>query len=102
MVDALELGEFKTRRVAEILGALGLAGESVLIVIADADEKLEMSARNLPRVGVIRSEGLNVYDVLRHARLVLTQSGRRGARPAALRRTAQGARSRGSARTESA
>ena len=74
VVNALALDEFKTQRVAEILSALGLAGESVLIVIAEADEKLEISARNLPRVGVIRAEGLNVYDVLRHARLVLTKA----------------------------
>ena len=74
VVDALEIGEFKTKRVAEILGALGLAGQSVLIAIAEADEKLEVSARNLPRVSVIRVEGLNVYDVLRHAKLVLTRA----------------------------
>ena len=74
VVDELALTEFKTKRVTEILGALGLAGESVLIVIADADERLETSARNLARVGVIRVEGLNVYDVLRYTRLVLTKS----------------------------
>jgi large subunit ribosomal protein L4 len=74
VVDELAVSEFKTRRVAEILTALGLAEQSVLIVIADADEKLEMSARNLARVGVIRVEGLNVYDVLRHTKLVLTRA----------------------------
>ena len=72
VVDELALSEFKTRRVAGILTALGLTGQSVLIVIAEADEKVETSARNLPRVGVIRAEGLNVYDVLRHRQLVLT------------------------------
>jgi len=74
VVDELAFSEFKTRRVAEILTALGLGEQSVLIVIADADEKLEISARNLDRVGVIRVEGLNVYDVLRHTRLVLTKA----------------------------
>ena len=74
VVDELAFSEFKTKRVAEILTALGLAEHSVLIVIADADEKLETSARNLARVGVIRVEGLNVYDVLRHTRLVLTRA----------------------------
>jgi large subunit ribosomal protein L4 len=74
VVDELALSEFKTKRVAEILTALGLAEHSVLIVIADADERLETSARNLARVGVIRVEGLNVYDVLRHTRLVLTKA----------------------------
>jgi large subunit ribosomal protein L4 len=74
VVDELSVSEFKTRRIAEILGALGLAEHSVLIVIAEADEKLETSARNLARVGVIRVEGLNVYDVLRHTKLVLTKA----------------------------
>jgi len=74
VVDELALSEFKTKRVAEILTALGLAEHSVLIVIAEADEKIETSARNLARVGVIRVEGLNVYDVLRYTRLVLTKS----------------------------
>ena len=74
VVDELAVSEFKTKRVAEILTALGLAEQSVLIAIADADEKLEMSARNLAGVGVIRVEGLNVYDVLRHAKLVLTKA----------------------------
>jgi large subunit ribosomal protein L4 len=74
VVDELALTEFKTKRVTEILGALGLAGESVLIVIADADEKFETSARNIARVGVIRVAGLNVYDVLRHTKLVFTRA----------------------------
>jgi large subunit ribosomal protein L4 len=74
VVDDFAVGEFKTRRVADALVALGLAGQSVLIAIPDADEKLEISARNLPRVSVVRVGGLNVYDVLRHARLVLTRA----------------------------
>jgi large subunit ribosomal protein L4 len=74
VVDEFALSEFKTKRVTEVLGALGLTGESVLIVIADADDKLETSARNIARVGVIRVGGLNVYDVLRHKKLVFTRA----------------------------
>jgi large subunit ribosomal protein L4 len=59
--------------VREILESLSLLGESVLIVIADADEKLERSARNLPNTSVLRVAGLNVYDVLRHAKLLVTR-----------------------------
>jgi large subunit ribosomal protein L4 len=73
VVDALELGAFKTRRVAEILAGLGLAGASVLIVVEAPNHHLEVSARNLPRVTVIRAEGLNTYDVLRHQKLLLTR-----------------------------
>ncbi len=73
VVDSLEIGEFKTRKVAEILGALSLADERVLIVADRPDVHLERSARNLPRVSVLRVDGLNVYDVLRHDKLLLTR-----------------------------
>jgi large subunit ribosomal protein L4 len=74
VVDALNLPEFKTRRVAEILKSLSLSGEAVLIVIAEQDEKLERSAGNIPGIGVIRVAGLNVYDVLRHSKLLVTKA----------------------------
>lgn len=73
VVDGLAIDEFKTRRVVEMLDGLGLAGESALIVIATASPHLEVSARNLPGISVIRAEGLNVYDVLRHKRLVIAK-----------------------------
>ncbi|MBW2290350.1 MAG: 50S ribosomal protein L4 [Deltaproteobacteria bacterium] len=74
VVDSLEIGEFKTKRVAEILGALGIEGGGVLIVIDAEDTHIERSARNLPRVKVLRAAGLNVYDVLRYPSLVLTSA----------------------------
>jgi large subunit ribosomal protein L4 len=74
VVDELGLSGFKTKRVAEILASLDLAGASVLIVSDGRDAFLERSARNLPRVSVVRAEGLNVYDVLRHAKVLFTQA----------------------------
>jgi large subunit ribosomal protein L4 len=73
VVDALALGEIKTRKLAQVLGTLGLGEASVLIVIDKKDEQVERSARNLPKVSVIRAEGLNVYDVLRHTHLLVTR-----------------------------
>jgi large subunit ribosomal protein L4 len=73
VLEALELPDYSTRRVAEILKGLGLGGHGVLIVIDAADERVERSARNLPHVLVLRAGGLNVYDVLRHEKLVLTK-----------------------------
>jgi len=72
VLDSIALPEAKTKRLVEMLGALGLE-KSVLIVIAGRDDTLERAARNLPGVKVLRSEGLNVADVLRHKTLVLTQ-----------------------------
>jgi large subunit ribosomal protein L4 len=46
---------------------------SALIVIGQADAKIERSARNLPKIKVLRVDGINVYDVLGHEHLILTQ-----------------------------
>lgn len=72
VVDRIELAEGKTKRVVEMLGALGLTG-SVLIVSKDENVALERAARNLKSVKVLRSAGVNVYDVLKHQHIVLTQ-----------------------------
>jgi large subunit ribosomal protein L4 len=74
VVDEIGISEFKTKQVSGLLRALSLADAPVLIVIAEADRFVERSARNLPGVGVLRVAGLNVYDVLRHPKLLLTKA----------------------------
>jgi large subunit ribosomal protein L4 len=74
VVDSLAFDEFKTRRMIEVLAALGLSGEKVLIVTDEANIHVEASARNIPNVGLVRTEGLNVYDVLRHGKLLITKA----------------------------
>jgi large subunit ribosomal protein L4 len=71
VLDKLELAEAKTKLMRKILGDLKVT--SALIVIPGSDEKVERSARNLPAVKVLRVEGLNVYDLLRHEHLILTE-----------------------------
>jgi large subunit ribosomal protein L4 len=74
VVDGLDVDEYKTRRIVELLQGLQLDGQSVLIVLEDSKPQFEASARNLPGITVLRSEGLNVYDVLRHSRLLVTEA----------------------------
>jgi len=52
---------------------LGLEGASVLIVLAGRTRR-SSARRNLPHVKVLVAQGLNVYDVLGHAHLVLTRA----------------------------
>ena len=73
VVDKFELEEAKTKIMIKALAELKI--QSALIVIAEADMKIERSARNLPKVKVLRVEGLNVYDLLRYEHLVLTERG---------------------------
>ena len=71
VVDKLELAEIKTKEIKKTLDELGV--ESALIVIPEADEKVERSARNLSAVKVLRAQGLNVYDILCYKHLILTE-----------------------------
>jgi large subunit ribosomal protein L4 len=70
IVDRLELEQAKTKLMVQALAELKVA--SALLVIPQADAKIERSARNLPNVKVLRVEGLNVYDLLRYEHLILT------------------------------
>jgi large subunit ribosomal protein L4 len=72
IVDRIELPETKTKHFVALLGALGI-DDSVLVVIAEGDERIERAGRNLPQVKVLRAAGLNVYDLLRYHHLVLTR-----------------------------
>ena len=74
VVDSIEIDEYKTKRVLEILKGLSLDGARVLIVIDNRDEFLERSTRNIPGVQALLVEGLNVFDVLRHQKLLVTQA----------------------------
>jgi len=63
VLDELTLPEPRTRRLLEILENLELEG-SVLILLPEADEAVELSARNLPDVKTLRASYLNVRDLL--------------------------------------
>jgi large subunit ribosomal protein L4 len=71
VLDQLQLDAIKTKDFAAILNRLQL--DKTLVVIHQSDEKVEKSARNLTRVKVLRSEGLNVYDLLNYHNVLLTQ-----------------------------
>lgn len=71
IVKDFELGEIKTRKVMGALQALGT--EKALIVDGD-NNNLKMSARNLADARYIHHAGINVYDLLKYPKLVLTES----------------------------
>ncbi len=73
VVKDFELKEIKTKRLAQVLDKLKVA-DGALIVDGKENEKLRLSARNLPNHSVLPPEGVNLYDLLRHEHLVLTES----------------------------
>ena len=71
VLDRFELEEIKTKEFVGVLDGLQL--KSALIVTDEKNENLELSSRNVRGVKVLRSEGLNVYDVLKYRTLVLLE-----------------------------
>ena len=71
VIDTFGLDAIKTRDLVGVLSALEATGR-VLVVAPGRDEKLELSARNLPTVEIILADSLNVVDLL-NADLVLIE-----------------------------
>ncbi len=72
VVEDLAMDAIRTRELVGYLGNLKASGK-VLVVAAGKDERLELSARNLPGVSVIRADSLNVVDVLDADVLLITR-----------------------------
>lgn len=72
VVDELDFDKIRTKEFVATLGGLGVG--AALVVIPEESRNLELSARNVPGSKVIRVEGLNVYDVLRHDHLIVTRA----------------------------
>lgn len=65
VIAPLGFAEPKTRRMAELLGKLGLADRKVLLLTSELNPNVTLSARNLRNVDVKRWADANTYDVLR-------------------------------------
>jgi large subunit ribosomal protein L4 len=72
VVDELGLDAPKTRDLLGYLDNLKASGR-ILVVATGTDANLEISARNLPRVSIIRADSLNIVDVLNADTLLITQ-----------------------------
>lgn len=72
VLDELKLDTFKTKAAAEILNNID-AGKKAYIVTAENDQIIYRSFRNIEGVGVSAANLINVYDLLRHNKLVITK-----------------------------
>lgn len=67
--DRFPIEGFKTHQILEVLRRFEI--DDALIVTEVKNLFLERSARNIPKIQVLRYEGLNVYDILNHEYLIL-------------------------------
>lgn len=73
VLDGFKLEGPKTRPVAQLLKAAELTKSSVLLVIADYDQDVWCSARNIPNLWVAPLSQLNAYTLLHQKHLLITK-----------------------------
>lgn len=72
VLDKFDLPAVKTKDFVAVLDALSV--KDCLIVVDAMESKLDLSSRNVVGVKVLPVAGLNVYDILKHSKLMLVQA----------------------------
>lgn len=72
VLDNIDMPEIKTKKFVEIINKIDV--EKALIITDNTNENLELSARNIPGIKVLKTDGLNVYDILKYDKLLLLES----------------------------
>lgn len=71
VLSELKLDAVSTKGFKQIFDTFDM--KNALVVIGSACSEVELSARNLYNIKVVRAEGVNVYDVMKYSNLVLTE-----------------------------
>lgn len=72
VVDSLTAGDAKTKALTGSLDKMGLTN-ALFIGGAELDKNFRLAAKNIPNVDVLPVQGINVYDILRRGKLVLSK-----------------------------
>lgn len=72
VLDVLQMENFSTKAAKEVLKAVK-AQKKAYVVVAEHDEKIIRSFKNLPNVATVQAQGMNVYDLLYHDSLIMTK-----------------------------
>ena len=71
LFENLDIAEAKTKEMVKVLNAVD--AQKALIVLPEPDEKVERAARNIPGVKTTLVGTLNVYEILKYEKLILTK-----------------------------
>jgi len=72
VLESLAFDAPKTKDFKAVLSGLSV-DKKALVVTADLDENVALSARNIPGVTVVTADGINVLDVVGHDKLIMTK-----------------------------
>lgn len=73
ILEGLTFEAPKTKEFIKVLADLSI-DRKALIVTADLDETVALSARNIPGISVVTATGINVLDLIGHDKLVMTKA----------------------------
>ncbi len=73
VLEGLSVEAPKTKDFKAVLNNLSVE-KKALIVTADLDENVALSARNIPGITVVTADGINVLDVVNHDKLIMTKA----------------------------
>jgi large subunit ribosomal protein L4 len=73
VLDEAAAKEHKTKALRDQLAKLGF-GSALIVAGRELDGNFELAARNIPNIDVLPVQGINVYDILRRDKLVLTKA----------------------------
>ena len=72
VLDEINFGEIKTKNFQNVLNNLNVA--KALVVLEDGNKNAELSARNIPSVKTVRTNTINVYDILKYNTVIATKA----------------------------
>jgi large subunit ribosomal protein L4 len=72
VLDSLDFDKIKTKQMVDVLKNLNV-NETAVIVLADKNKNVQMSARNIPGVKTLLVNTMNVYDIIRHEKFIITK-----------------------------
>ena len=73
VLEGIQFEQPKTKQVVELLKNFGLEERKALLITGEANENVEKSSRNIPGVKALAANGLNVFDLLHHDKLLITR-----------------------------
>ncbi|MCR5331691.1 MAG: 50S ribosomal protein L4 [Lachnospiraceae bacterium] len=72
VIDNISFDEIKTKKMVGMLGSLKV--DKALVVMDKKDENVILSARNIPTVTTVTSNSLNVFDILKYDKMIISKA----------------------------
>jgi large subunit ribosomal protein L4 len=82
VIERFDVDAPKTRRMTELLEKIGIGKRRILILVAEANENLYLSTRNLQNVSVLRYDEASAYDLMNASELLIEEAALKAAKVA--------------------